>query len=211
MASDFVPMRVIVKGEEDTKDYLLPKGNYITIDDKDYPLSHCGTLAVPLGYFDVMVHTPPPNTKFHVEGTAEENQLYYLTLELDSQRNITDASFGVETITEDPFGLYERDFQRFADYLPTITQWRSTHTPEPEVPKATPTVHVRKGGKLIGWGIAILVLFIFGIVGCYTGEIAMDYETLAENIQISNLDFYYGGAVIGLLMFIGGIIRRVKS
>lgn len=211
MARDFVPMRVIVKGEEDKRDFLLPKGNYITINGVDSPLSHLGTLKMPLGYCDIMVHTPPPNEKYHVNTTAEENQLYYITLELDSARNIINASFGVETITEDPFGLYENDFRRVETYLPVVKEWRNTHVCEPKPGPVSYTAPKRNGGKLIGWGIAILLFFVCGIVGCYTGEIPMDYETLAGNFQISYLDIYYGGAVIGLLMLIGGIIRRVKS
>lgn len=200
MAYDFVPLRVIVKGEEDKRDFLLPDGNYITINGEDSPLSHLGTLKMPLGYCDIMVHTPPPNEKYHVETTAEENQLYYITLELDSSRNIINASFGVETITEDPFGLYENDFKRVETYLPTVKEWRKTIVITPEPVPEPYTAPTRKGGKLIGWGLAILVFFAIGIYACYKGDITM-----------GNLTVYYIGAAIGLLMFIGGLIRRIIS
>ena len=208
MAYDFVPMRVIVKGEENKPFVFLPKGNYITINGVDSPLSHCGTLEMPLGYCDVMVHTPPPNSKYHVEATTEENQLYYLELELDSQRNIVNSSFGVETITEDPFGLYEHDFKQAIEYRSKVMAWRSTHKAEPEPKAESYVAPKRKGGKLIGWGLAISILCILGIVFCYTGKIEMDYETITEGFELSNLAVYYGGAVLGLILFVLGLARR---
>ena len=215
MAHDFVPMRVIVKGKEEKAYAFLPEGNYITINGVDSPLSHCGTLKIPLGYCDVTVHTPPPYTKYHVEATAEENQLYYLELELDSRRNIAHASFAAETITEDPFGLYEHDFKQANEYLPKVEAWRRTHVPASEPkPEPVPDSHAapkRKGGKLIGWGLVIMLFFVAGIIGCHTGGIEMDYITLTNDFQLSNLVIYYGGAILGLLMFIGGLFRRANS
>lgn len=208
MAYDFVPMRVIVKGEENKPFVFLPKGNYITINGVDSPLSHCGTLEMPLGYCDVMVHTPPPNTKYHVEATTEMNQLYYLELELDSQRNIVNSSFGVETITEDPFGLYEHDFKQAIEYRSKVAAWRSTHEGDPEPKPESYVVPERKGGKLIGWGLILFLFFGLGVILCCTGNIEMETTTITDGFELSNIAIYIGGAVIGLIMFIAGLIRR---
>ena len=90
-----------------------------------------------------------------------------------------------------------------------------THVPAVE-PKADPvpescTAPKRKGGKLIGWGLVIALLFAAGIIGCHTGGIEIEYIELTNDFQLPNLAIYYGGAVLGLLMFIGGLFRRSNS
>lgn len=206
MANAFCPMRVIVTGETPESGFL-PDRNYVQINGKNYPLGHCFTLELPLGSCQLEVHTPPPNTIHRASTVVKENQLYALTLTVDASRNITGASFGVEDITEDPWGLYANDCKRAVENREKIAQWRRSRTPEP-APSPTPTTTRRGGGKAIGWGLVLTLFFGLGIVLCCTGNIELETTVITEGFALSNMAVYIGGAVIGLITLISGLLIR---
>lgn len=212
MSYGFCPLRIIIKGEENADCGFLPDGNYITINGTPSPLKHCCTLEMPLGHCEVFVNSPPPNTIHRVETDVEENQLYYITLVLDSRRNIVDASFGCETITEDPFGLYENDFKSVMKNRPRVEAWRESFTPPP-APRTDSTPSSTSSGsgggsKTIGCGLIMLLFFGLGIILCLVGNMEIETYEITEDFSMTNLGIYIGGAVIGLLAFIGGLLGR---
>lgn len=201
-------MRVIVKGET-IEDGLLPSRNYLLINNQKYPLGHCFTLLLPLGQCQLEVCTPPSNTNHRASLVVKENYLYVLTLTVDASRDIVGAEVGYESITEDPWGLYANDYKKAFENLDKIKQWRNSLAPKPSAPSAPSTSYEeRKGGKFIGWGIALMILFSIGVIGCLTGEIEYDATPITDSFELTNLHVYLGVAVIGLILFIVGLIRR---
>lgn len=204
MANGFCPMLIVVKGE--TKDSgFLPAGNYVEINGKKCPLGHCFNLEMPVGPCKTEVHSPPPNTIHRASTEVKEGQLYRLNLTVDASRNIIAAEFEVDESGEkdDEGGLYEILCRQSVENREEIAKWRAkqpTAAPE-QAPGSAPAqpseTSARSGGKLVGWGLGLLLFFLAGVIGCCAGK-----------IEMSNLTIYIVGAVIGLLMFLAGMGRR---
>lgn len=170
MAYSFCPMLVVVQGE--TKDSgFLPGGNYVQINGKKYPVGHCFTLEMPLGSCQVEIHSPPPNTIHRASTVARQGQLYSITLTIDSSRNIIDATFGVEDVTDDPLGLYDIECRHSIEHREEIERWRdaqpSTYTPTSQNPVSvgenSGCFQIVKGYLIIG-AVFIVVLILANIV-----------------------------------------------
>lgn len=218
MSRAFCPLLVVVKGET-PEDGFLPYGNYLSINEKFYPLGHCFTLQLPIGDCDIVVYTQPPYEIQHANIEIQDGYSYSLTLTVDGSRNITDAIFGYEEITEDPFELHALNCKKAEENTAKISQWRSTFT-QPAIHRGvldspasgSPAVRTkRRGGKLIGWGLAILLFFALGIILTCTGNIELTSSEITDNFSLSNIAVYIGGAVIGLIMFVIGLIRRAND
>ena len=218
MSRDFCPLLVGVKGET-PEDGFLPYGNYLSINGKFYPLGHCFTLQIPIGECEIIVYTQPPYEIQRAGIEIQDGYSYSLTLTVDGSRNICDATFGYEEITEDPFGLHEINCKKAEENVAKVSQWRSTFT-QPAIHRGvfdtpssgSPSVRTkRRGGKLIGWGIAILLFFSLGIILTCTGNIEFTSSEITDGFSLSNIAVYIGGAVIGLIMFVIGLIRRAAD
>lgn len=206
MENKFSPLIVCVTGETKESGFL-PDGNFIKINGMNYPLGHCFTLEMPVGSCQLEVHTPPPNTIHRVSTTIKELALYRMILTVDTKRNIIDAAFEID---ENASWLYENECKHAAEHRAKIAQWRANQRPAAapaQSPRSTSPKPTRKGNKLIGWGLTLLIFFGIGVLGCCTGSIAVTTFT-SDGIAVPNLAVYIGGAAIGLIMFIAGLLRR---
>lgn len=196
MAREFCPMLVSVAGETPETGFL-PTGNYVLINGKKNPLGHCFTLEMPVGPCQVEVHTPPPNTIHRASVEVQEGQLFRVNLTVDGARNITDASFEVDEDgeTADEVGLYEILCRQVAENRDKIVQWQAGQPSEPDAPVYT--TGKKKGSKLFGWGIGLMLFFLCGIIGCFSGE-----------IEMSNMTVYIFGILLGLGMFLIGLKKK---
>lgn len=194
---------------------FLPEGNYMMINDEAYPL---GTfpLKVPEGSCQIDIYSPAREALLRLDYVFKDTEMLQLDIKVNRSRNVVEAKFSALALKDIP---PERlgdiaDFLKIADDCrPEVDEWKRNNKPTPPQPASKPSSPSTSasrpgGGKAIGWGLVIMLVCILGIVLCYTGEIEIETTAITEDFSLSNLAAYYGGAVIGLITFISGLLIR---
>ena len=220
-------LNIRVIGEDISYDFLSD-GNYMELNGEKYPL---GTfpLKVPVGPANIKIYSPALDCLNQLNYEFLNTQMLMLELTVNSSRNITDVnvwSANLKDLTHDNLAAVANYMEIADKYESKFAPWRANHRAdsapiskpisEPSPPfDPTPApcnfTRQKKGGKLIVWGLVVLIFFLCGAIACHYGAIEIDPTPLGDSIQFSNLKIYCCGAGLGLIMFIAGIIRRIFS
>ena len=205
-----------------SSDVLLPEKNYMIINNDAYPLG-CFPIRLPVGPSKIYIYSPALGSIKHLETVLTNDAMLQICLTINNSRNVVDAHISSYKLEDLDPRILVFCKEKSAESKALFEKWREAYgfmpstTPvspgrsAPSAPSAPSTSYEeRKGGKFIGWGIALMILFSIGVIGCLTGEIEYDATPITDSFELTNLHVYIGGAAIGLILFIVGLIRRYK-
>lgn len=196
-----------------TANQFIPYRNYVTINGSEPIRVQNGAYKVDRGSYHVVVHGAG-GTAWECEGSVNSSSACLsIRLAQDQEGNITNISYAVFDLNSKQELVYGSTAQKLkleykassvdvsdssADGLLEKSERIETSGRASSESGSTPNNTSKpkfRDGKLIGWGLGLTVLFGAGILACFGGM-----------IEMQNMFVYIGGAAIGLIVLIKGLV-----